>query len=59
MKKILFKIKKEEGYIGIETIIIASIIIAIGIASYNVMFPGIIAEKVVSAKEKLEGYIIK
>jgi hypothetical protein len=59
MKKILFKIKKEEGYIGIETIIIASIIIAIGIASYSVMFPGIIAEKVVSAKEKLEGYIIK
>jgi hypothetical protein len=44
------KMKKEEGFVSIETVVVAAIVVAIGIASYNVVFAGIFADKVNSSR---------
>lgn len=39
MKSIIYKLKKQEGFVGIEAAIIGALIVAFAIAVYNYLLP--------------------
>ena len=45
MKNQLLKLRKAEGFISIETIIVAAIMVLAGIVAYNALYAGTLANK--------------
>jgi len=54
MKNQLMRIKKSEGFISIETVLIAGIMVIAGIVAFNVLYSGTLATKVGAASNVLE-----
>jgi Tfp pilus assembly protein PilE len=50
MKNQLLKLRKAEGFVSIETIMVAAIMVIAGIVAYNVLYAGTLAGKVTAAK---------
>jgi hypothetical protein len=53
MKNQLLKLRKAEGFISIETIMVAAIMVIAGTVVYNFVYAGTLANKVSDAKEIL------
>ena len=53
MKNQLLKLRKAEGFVSIETIMVAAIMVIAGIVAYNVLYAGTLANKAGDAKEVL------
>ena len=53
MKNQLLKLRKAEGFISIETIMVAAIMVLAGLIAYDVLYAGTLAGKVNNAKEIL------
>jgi hypothetical protein len=45
MKNQLLKLRKGEGFISIETIIVAAVVVLAGIIAYNTLYAGTLEEK--------------
>ena len=54
MKNQLLKLRKAEGFVSIETIMVAAIMVIAGFVAYNLVYAGTLADKVSTAK----GYLI-
>ena len=54
MKNQLMKLKKAEGFISIETVLVAGIVVLAGIVAYNVLYVGTLADKVTNARATME-----
>jgi hypothetical protein len=50
MKNQLLKLRKAEGFVSIETIMIAAIMVLAGLVAYNVLYAGTLADKVTDAR---------
>jgi Tfp pilus assembly protein PilE len=50
MKNQLLKLRKAEGFVSIETIMVAAIMVLAGLVAYNVLYAGILEEKASYAK---------
>ena len=50
MKNQLLKLRKAEGFISIETIIVAAIMVLAGIVAYNALYAGTLANKASAAR---------
>jgi hypothetical protein len=50
MKNQLLKLRKAEGFISIETIMVAAIMVLAGLIAYNFVYAGTLAGKVNTAK---------
>jgi len=50
MKNQLLKLRKAEGFVSIETIMIAAIMVLAGLVAYNVLYAGTLAEKANAAR---------
>ena len=50
MKNQLLKLRKAEGFISIETIIVAAIMVLAGIVAYNALYAGTLANKAGAAR---------
>jgi hypothetical protein len=50
MKNQLLKLRKAEGFVSIETIMIAAIMVLAGLVAYNVLYAGTLADKVSDAR---------
>jgi len=50
MKNQLLKLRKAEGYVSIETMIIAAIMVLAGLVAYNALYAGTLAEKANAAR---------
>jgi hypothetical protein len=57
MKNQLLKLRKAEGFVSIETIMIAAIMVLAGIVAYNVLYAGTLAEKANAARGVLTAEI--
>ena len=44
MKNQLLKLRKAEGFISIETIMVAAIMVLAGLIAYNIMYAGTLAD---------------
>jgi len=53
MKNQIMKMKKSEGFISIETILVAGIVVTVGVVAYNVLYNGSLGAKVTAAKGRL------
>jgi hypothetical protein len=53
MKNQLLKLRKAEGFISIETIMVAAIMVIAGIVAYDVLYTRTLADKVSEAKGML------
>jgi hypothetical protein len=53
MKNQLLKLRKAEGFISIETIMVAAIMVLAGLIAYNVLYAGTLADKVSAARGDL------
>jgi hypothetical protein len=53
MKNQLLKLRKAEGFISIETIMVAAIMVFAGLIAYNFVYAGTLAAKVSEAKGML------
>jgi hypothetical protein len=53
MKNQLLKLRKAEGFVSIETIMIAAIMVLAGLVAYNVLYAGTLADKVTDARGDL------
>jgi hypothetical protein len=50
MKNQLLKLRKAEGFVSIETIMIAAIMVLAGLVAYNVLYADTLADKASYAK---------
>jgi hypothetical protein len=50
MKNQLLKLRKAEGFVSIETIMIAAIMVLAGLVAYNVLYAGTLADKANAAR---------
>ncbi|NLK63554.1 MAG: hypothetical protein GX289_00505, partial [Tissierellia bacterium] len=50
MKNQLLKLRKAEGFVSIETIMVAALMVLAGLVAYNALYAGTLAEKVSYAK---------
>jgi hypothetical protein len=50
MKNQLLKLRKAEGFISIETIMVAAIMVIAGIVAYDVLYTRTLADKVSAAR---------
>jgi hypothetical protein len=50
MKNQLLKLRKAEGFVSIETIMVAAIMVLAGIVAYDVLYAGTLADKVSDAR---------
>ena len=53
MKNQLLKLRKAEGFVSIETIIVAAIMVLAGIVAYNVLYSQTLENKVLNARGML------
>ena len=53
MKNQLLKLRKAEGFVSIETIMIAAIMVLAGLVAYNALYAGTLADKVSAARGDL------
>jgi Tfp pilus assembly protein PilE len=53
MKNQLLKLRKAEGFVSIETIMVAAIMVLAGLVAYNVLYAGILEDKVTAARGDL------
>jgi hypothetical protein len=53
MKNQLLKLRKAEGFVSIETIMIAAIMVLAGLVAYNVLYARTLAAKVTVARGML------
>jgi hypothetical protein len=53
MKNQLLKLRKAEGFVSIETIMIAAIMVLAGLVAYNVLYADTLADKVTDARRVL------
>jgi len=58
MRKTYFNIRKNKGFIGIELVIVAGILVTIGIICYNVIFEGTYVDILHKIKPALDDSII-
>ena len=49
MKNLIMRMRKQEGFVSIETVLVAAIVVAIGILSFNAVFAGTLAGKATDA----------
>ncbi len=57
MKNQLLKLRKAEGFVSIETIMIAAIMVLAGLVAYNFMYAVTLAEKANAARGVLTAVI--
>ena len=57
MKNQLLKLRKAEGFVSIETIMVAAIMVLAGIVAYNVLYAETLADKVSDARGVLTAEI--
>lgn len=58
MKNLVMKLRKSEGYVGIETIVVAAVITAVGVIGYNVLFAGTLSGMVGDADATLDDNLL-
>ena len=57
MKNLLLKLRKAEGFVSIETIMIAALMVLAGLVAYNFMYTVTLAEKANAARGVLNTVI--
>ena len=50
MKNQLLKLRKAEGFVSIETIMVAALMVLAGLVAYNIMYTVTLADKVSDAR---------
>ena len=53
MKNQLLKLRKAEGFVSIETIMVAALMVLVGLVAYNIVYTVTLADKVSYAKGEL------